>query len=139
MTISSPPAGGVPYRVGPLRDIRVLKAHRDAAHEAISECLGLEIAPRTAEAIAARILAARDSDRPRYVVVLLLENSRRLVTLGPFATPLAATKAIERGLPLAGKAGIYALAPWPRLETGQGTPVPPPAPYLAPEEGTDDE
>lgn len=131
MTTPSPPAVGVPYRVGPLLDIRVLKAHRDAAHEAISEVLGLEIHPRTAEAIAARILSARDSDRPRYVVALRLERSGRLVMLGPFANPLAATKAIERGLPFAGKAGIYALAPWPRLETPEGIPVRPPLPASA--------
>lgn len=121
MTISSLPASGVPYRVGPLRDIRVLKAHRDAARDSIEEVLGIQASREAAEAIAARILSARDSDRPRYVVVLVLENSRRLVTLGPFATPLAATKAIQRGLPLAGKAGIYALVPWPRLGTGGGT------------------
>jgi len=122
-----------------LLGIRVLKAHRDAAHEAISEFLGLEIHPRTAEAIAARILSARDSDRPRYVVLLVLENSRRSLVFGPFATPLAATKAIERGLPLAGKARICALVPWPRLETPEGIPVRPPVSYLPPEEGTDDE
>ncbi|MEZ5184291.1 MAG: hypothetical protein R2720_00960 [Candidatus Nanopelagicales bacterium] len=137
MTTSTAPANGVPYRVGPLLDTRVLKAHCDAAHEAVREFVGAEIHPKTAEAIAARILSARDSDRPRYVVVLVLENSRRPLILGPFATPLAATKAVQRGLPLAGKAGIYALVPWPRLENGQGTPVPRPTPYMSPEE--DDE
>jgi hypothetical protein len=122
-----------------LLDTRVLKAHRDAAHEAISELLGLEANPRTAEAIASRILSARDSDRPRYVVVLVLEKSGRSVILGPFANPLAATRAIERGLPLAGKARICALVPWPRLETPEGTPVRPPRPYRKSKNGAEDE
>lgn len=97
-------------------DTRVLKHHREAAVNAVRDLLGIEIEDQAAEQLAARILTAGDSSRPRYVVALRLENSGRLVTFGPFANPLAASKAIDRGLPMAGKAGLYALVPWPRLE-----------------------
>jgi hypothetical protein len=99
-----------------LLDTRVLKHHRDAAARAVSDLLDLEVDPATAEQIAARILTAGDSSRPRYVVAMLLANSGRLVILGPFANALAASRAIDRGLPQAGKAGTFALVPWPRLE-----------------------
>ena len=122
VTISAPPANGVRYRVGPLLDTRVLRPHRDAAHEAISELLGLEIAPRNAEAIAARILAARDSDRPRYVVVLLLENSHRLITLGPFANSARRDESDRARTPARGEGGNLRTRPWPRLETGRESP-----------------
>lgn len=94
----------------------MLKHHRDAAVSAISEHLEIEDSTETAEAISASILTAGDSSRLRYVVALRLQRSGRLVMLGPFANPLAATKAVDRGLPLAGKAGLYALVPWPRKE-----------------------
>jgi hypothetical protein len=113
ITPPSPDIGG-PYRVGPLRDTRVLKAHREAAASVIGDLLGVEVSSETAEAIAAKVLTAGDSSRPRYIVALRLERSGRLMMLGPFANPLAATKAVQRGLPLAGKARPYALVPWPR-------------------------
>lgn len=116
MTRSSPADGG-PYRVGPLVDTRVLRHHVDAATRAIEDLLDTEVDRPTAEELVARILSAGDSSRPRYCIVLVTEGSRSVLTLGPFATPLAAQKAMDRGLPIAGRAGLRALVPWPRLET----------------------
>ena len=115
MTRPSPADGG-PHRVGPMIDTRVLKHHTDAAVRAIGDLLGIEVDRPTAEELVARILSAGDSSRPRYCIVLVTEGSRSVLTLGPFATPLAAQKAMDRGLPIAGRAGLRALVPWPRLE-----------------------
>lgn len=106
---------------GSPRRSRVRKAHTSAARASVHEALSslgpdeTSITEAQAEAVAEAVITAEDWIRsPDYVVAVLTDIDRRLVLFGPYRTFRAAMKAIEAGMPLAGRAGIYPLVTHPK-------------------------
>lgn len=104
---------------GELLGSRVLKCHVEAARQAITGLLrdrgpqDTEVSLRAAQNVAGAVLSATDgSQRPDYVIVLRIDSGR-LILLGRYRSFQAARKAIERGLPMSGRAGILPVIPYP--------------------------